>query len=50
MVRASVLVLLLGTVIAFVYETNRSGGKVLTRNLSEPLNGATTATVDIKMS
>src|SRR5512133_2478661 len=47
MARAIILVLLLGAVAGFVYWGSIQGGNVLTDNLSEPLNGATTAKVDI---
>ena len=34
-------------VVGFTYLSNNAAGSVLTHNLSEPLNGATTAKVDI---
>jgi hypothetical protein len=46
-VRVSAVVLLLGAVVVFVYASSASGGNMLTHNLSEPLNGATAARVDI---
>ena len=47
MARVIVPVLLLGAAVGFAYRGNTPGGNVLTDNLSEPLNGATTAKVDI---
>ena len=37
----------LGAVVGFAYSSNNAAGNVLTHNLSEPLDGATTAKVDI---
>ena len=42
-----VVVLLLGVVVSSTYGKNSRGGKLLTDNLSEPLNGAKTAKVEI---
>jgi hypothetical protein len=47
MVRVIILVLLVGAVVSFAYWRSIQGGNVLTDNLSEPLNGVTTAKVDI---
>ena len=44
-----ILVLLLGTVSGCASSGSTPGGNVLTENLSEPLNGATTAKVDINV-
>ncbi len=46
-VRVIILVLLLGAVVGFAYWGSMPGGDVLTDSLSEPLNGATAAKVDI---
>jgi predicted membrane protein len=47
LVRGIILFLLLGTVIGFVYWGTTRSGKILTENLTEPLNGITNAKVDI---
>ncbi len=47
LVRGIVLVLLLGIVVGFAYWRSIPGGNVLTDNLSEPLDGATAAKVDL---
>jgi hypothetical protein len=47
MVWVIILVLLLGAGVGFGYWGSIPGSKVLTETLSEPLDGATTATVDI---
>src|SRR5512146_200045 len=41
------LVLLLGAVAVVTFLGNNSGGDVLTQDLSEPLGGVTTGTIDI---
>ena len=43
------LILLLGAVVGFAYWGSIQGGNVLTENLSEPLNDATTAKIDINV-
>lgn len=47
MARVIILVLLLGAVVGFAYWGSTAGGNVLTHNVLEPLNGATTAKIDI---
>jgi hypothetical protein len=47
MARVTILVLLLGAAVGFAYWGSIPGGNVLTDNLSQPLDGATAAKVDI---
>ena len=49
MIAVIILALLLGAVSGCASQGSTSGGNVLTHNLSEPLNGATTAKVDISV-
>jgi Cell wall-active antibiotics response LiaF, C-terminal len=49
MVPVIIIALLLGAVSGCASQGSTSGGNVLTHNLSEPLNGATTAKVDINV-